>query len=49
VDWVIIRLLNGSWAGVNEFGMIFRMKYDWMVGFIYWHEIYMHDNFMLGW
>jgi len=29
--------------------MIFRVEHDWMVGYIYWHEIGMHDNFMFGW
>jgi len=29
--------------------MIFRMEHDWMVGYIYWHEIGMRDNSMLGW
>jgi len=27
--------------------MIFRIEHDWMVGCVYWHEIGMHDNFML--
>jgi len=27
--------------------MIIQMEYDWMVGYIHWHEIDMHDNFML--
>jgi len=25
------------------------MEPDWMVGYKCWHEIGMHDNFMLGW
>jgi len=25
------------------------MEPDWMVGYKYWHEIGMHDNFMFGW
>jgi len=29
--------------------MIFRMEPNWMVGYKYWHEIGMHDNFMFGW
>jgi len=46
---VIMHVLNGLWAGIDEFGMIFLMEHDWMVGYIHWHEIGMHDNFMFDW
>jgi len=32
-------------VGIDQFGM----KYDWMFGYIYWHEIGMHETSMVGW
>jgi len=32
MNWVIMHVLNGSWAEIDEFSMIFRMEHDWMVG-----------------
>jgi len=29
--------------------MIIHMKHDGMVGYIFWHEIVMHDNYYVGW
>jgi len=28
MNWVIMHVLNGSWAGIDEFGMIFCMEHD---------------------
>jgi len=27
-----MHVLNGLWAGIDELGMIMRMKHDWMLG-----------------
>jgi len=45
---VFMHVLDGLWAGFDEFSMIFHMEHDWMVSYVYWHEIGMHDNSMLG-
>ena len=47
-DWVFMHVLDGLWAGFDEFGMTMRMKSDWML-VVYWHEIGMHDYFVIGW
>jgi len=40
-----MRVLCKLWAGIDEFGMIFRMEHDWMVGYIY---IYIYI-YILAW
>jgi len=45
---VILHVLNGLWAEIDEFG-IHGMEHEWMVGYKCWHGISMHDKFMLGW
>jgi len=32
MNWVNMHVLNGLWAGIDEFGMTMRMEHDWMVG-----------------
>jgi len=32
MNWVNMHVSNGLWGGIDEFGMILRMDYDWMVG-----------------
>ena len=46
---MIKHVLNGLWAEIDEFGMISCMEHDWMVSYIYWHEIDMHENSIVGW
>jgi len=44
---VILHVLDGLWARLDEFGMILvRNMKGWLV-YIYWHEIGMHDNITL--
>jgi len=31
MDCLNMHVLNGLWAGIDEFGMIMHMKHEWMI------------------
>jgi len=35
MNCVNMHVLNGLWVEIDEFGMIMRMKHDWMVCWIW--------------
>jgi len=43
-----VHVWNGSWVEYDEFGMILAWDMN-EGGYKCWHEIGMHDKFILGW